>query len=118
MATITFNAAGDNGLVPLDIGQPGSARNGFDPPRAASAVQVTLGSRVVARQGSMWSVWGVVATNTEGETMIKLVVERVVRPAVGIPWAICPACGRWTTYRDETQDFVCPKGCQAKEVGR
>ena len=51
MANITFNAAGDNGLAQLDLGQPGLPRSQGDSPRASSTVQVTIGSRVVARQG-------------------------------------------------------------------
>lgn len=51
MATITINAAGDNGLTQLDLGQPGLPRSLGNPPRASSTVQVTIGSRAVARQG-------------------------------------------------------------------
>ncbi|MCZ6683724.1 MAG: hypothetical protein O7B26_11135 [Planctomycetota bacterium] len=57
MSDITFNAAGDNFLAPLDLGQPGSVRSSGNPPPAVSTVQVTLGSRVVARQG--WSYPGI-----------------------------------------------------------
>lgn len=76
MADITFNAAGDNGLAKLDIGQPGSARHGAG--RAASAVQVQIGSRVVARQG--WSYPGI-----DGVNIIKMGVrDRAIQWAVSL----------------------------------
>ena len=68
MAIITFNKAGDNGLASLDLGQAGLARALADPPLASSAVQVSIGSRVVARQG--WSYPGI-----DGVVVVKMGVR-------------------------------------------